>query len=132
MKIRDIIHPWAVGDQLSLASPHSRRDQTSGEYELITANISDIFSLLDDNQAINANSRQGKARISGAEEHWASGGAMDPSIVYIGSATLKRPKGSLWFTDGRHRLWARRNDEWAPVLVPKSSVQKFKSLIRTR
>lgn len=133
---------WAVDKHADKATlPHQNRikNGTYDNYELMWLNIEDVFSNAHPSFALDVNDPVGgknsiKGRVQRAKDHWESGGYMDPSELGYNDSNGAINRGTIDFTDGRHRMVAayHRGEEYAPALVPKEDVAQIKSLVRTK
>jgi len=132
MKLKELEElRWATEPSQSYGT--GKRDLEDPSLILIWANINDIFNHTSQWQRLPigdpSGGETGKARrISCAQEHWTSGGYMNPSLIHVVNGKY------LEFTDGRHRLIAAdlMGHTYALVLTDKSTIEQFKEMVKTR
>lgn len=124
---------WAVGANISHATPSSQHYQKNADYKIIWANIEDLFAHTEKDFTLDLNDKSGGknsigARIKKAFQHFENH-YMDPSMISYNDFYK-----SISFVDGRHRLYAAYHlgERYAPVIAPVDYVDIIKKLVRTK
>lgn len=133
MKVYEIFEDlnWALDPNSNKVTDMGKNYLERDDMMLIVVNIKDLFNNLNKMQHINIDTGEGeiKNRVSGATNHWNSGGSMDPAIVGYSEYSH-----DFDFLNGRHRLVAsyKMGEKWAPIIIQKSQFEFFKKHLRIK
>lgn len=116
---------WAVGQHAGkahgFAKVHHQRDT-----HVVWVNVKDAFRYGNPEKTLDLETPEGGPnsignRVERAKQHWADGGYMNPSEVYLDR------NGRIDWTDGRHRMLAayQLGEKYAPVFISQEDLEKL-------